>query len=373
MKKGELFDILAEKTGVRLNGDKPWDIQVHNPDMFKRILRSGTLGLGESYMDGWWDCERIDEMVCKAMATPEAEKMINHNVIVTLHNLIMGLFNLQTIRRAVHVAEKHYNYDQVVFEAMLDPYMQYSCGYWERAESLDDAQLAKMDMICKKLALQPGMRVLDIGCGWGGLARYMAEHCGVEVTGINIATEQLAYAKKHAGNLPVTYEEKDYRLLTGTWDRIVSVGMFEHVGRRNYHEFFNVARKCMADDGLFLLHTIGSNGGENSGFDPWLEKYIFPNSILPSPASISNGLEKFFVLEDWHNFGADYDKTAMAWQHNFEDGYRNHAFKCDERARRMFTYYLTSCAGAFRSRKIQLWQLVLSPRGINGGYLRPQI
>ncbi len=366
-----IFNKLADNAGIHVDGDKPWDIQVHNSGLYGRVLRQGTLGLGESYMDGWWDCERLDEMVCRAMAATSAQLAIARNAHTRLHDLVMKFLNRQTLGRATRVAEQHYNGDHAMFQAMLDPYMQYSCGWWENASTLAEAQIAKMELICRKLCLAPGMNVLDIGCGWGGLARYMAERHGVRVTGVNISTEQLAYAKEHAGSLQVSYLEKDYRHLSGAWDRIVSVGMFEHVGPRNYREFFAKARQCLKRDGLLLLHTIGGNGGRDSGSDVWLEKYIFPNGILPSPMGITKAIEELFVLEDWHNFGADYDKTAMAWHRNFEEGYRQGAFKCTERQRRMFAYYLLSCAGCFRSRNIQLWQLVLSPGGVPGGYRRP--
>ncbi len=368
----ETFGDLARHAGIRLNGDRPWDITIHDDRTYARVLRQGTLGLGEAYMDGWWDCESIDELAAKALAEPAVEKALSSSAGALLHTLVIRRLNRQTFRRSPMVAEQHYDGDRAMFEAMLDPYMQYSCGYWENAANLAEAQEAKMDLICRKLGLRPGMRVLDIGCGWGGLARYMAERHGVEVTGINISTEQLAYAREHAGDLPVIYVKKDYRELEGTWDRLVSVGMFEHVGRRNYRAFFETARRCLAPDGLFLLHTIGSTSENASGSDPWLEKYIFPNGMLPSPMSTTEGMDGLFVLEDWHNFGAYYDKTAMAWHRNLEEWYKADPSRCAERRYRMFTYYLQSCAGAFRCRSIQLWQLVLSPGGAAGGYTRPR-
>ena len=231
-----------------------------------------------------------------------------------------------------------------------------------------------MEMSCRKLALEPGMTALDIGCGWGTLALHMAEEHGVQVTGITVSREQLAFAQDKAASsgADVEYRLMDYRSLRGTWDRIVSVGMFEHVGRRNYREFMDIARNCLKHDGLFLLHSIGSNGalGAGAGADPWLTHYIFPNGILPSPSTLVDALERDFILEDWQNFGVDYDKTLMAWYENFERGFRSGAFSCTERQRRMYHYYLLSCAGAFRARSIQLWQLVLSPEGLPGGYCR---
>ena len=242
------------------------------------------------------------------------------------------------------------------------------------AAGLDEAQRNKMEMICRKLALEPGMTVLDIGCGWGTLALHMAGEHHVKVTGITVSREQLAFAQDRAENsgADVEFRLMDYRGLRGDWDRVVSVGMFEHVGRRNYREFMDIARNCLKGGGLFLLHSIGSNGvlGAGAGADPWLTHYIFPNGILPSPSTLVDSLERDFILEDWQNFGVDYDKTLMAWHENFERGLKEGTFSCTERERRMYRYYLLSCAGAFRARSIQLWQLVLSPEGLPGGYCR---
>ena len=247
---------------------------------------------------------------------------------------------------------------------MLDKHMIYSCAYWQNAATLDDAQEQKLDLICKKLYLKPGMTLLDIGCGWGGLARYAAQHYGVVVTGITISQEQARYAQERNGGLPITILLKDYRDLTDTFDRVVSVGMFEHVGSKNYTEFMQVVDRCLADDGLFLLHTIGGNSSTES-CDPWMNKYIFPNSMLPSMAQISSALENIFVMEDWHNFGPYYDTTLMAWHKNFVDNRESikQQSHYDERFYRMWRYYLLSCAGLFRAREAQLWQLVLSKKG----------
>ena len=367
-----LLQDFAAKADICINGSRDWDIRIHNNAAYERILRQGTLGLGEAYMDGWWDCPRIDEMVRRAINAC-LDRQAARSLSALLHKAMMRCMNLQTIRRSPMVAEQHYNGDRAMFTAMLDPYMQYSCAYWKDADNLAHAQRAKMELICQKLELKPGLRVLDIGCGWGGLARYMAEQYGVEVTGINVSKEQVAYAREHAGALPVSYHLLDYRKLPGQcFDRVVSVGMFEHVGRRNYKEYFDAVRRCLVSDGLFLLHTIGGNGGHDTGSDPWLEKYIFPNGILPSPSTLTQALEERFVLEDWHNFGPDYDKTAVAWHQRFEEGYTKGTFHCSEKNRRKFTYYLLSCAGAFRARSIQLWQLVLSPGGMEGGYCCPR-
>ncbi len=378
----EAADIRILVDGENFAAPRPWDVVVHDGRLFGRILSHGTLGLGEAYMDGWWDCDRMDEMLFRAIRSG-MERHISNNLSGWLHEAAFRLLNLQSRSRAFMVAKHHYDADPALFRAMLDPFMQYSCGYWEHADNLEDAQIAKMELICRKLELKPGMSVLDVGCGWGGLSRYMAEHYQVKVTGITVSEEQLIVDREKAGSLPVEYMLLDYRDLpgqstfctrsgagNGTWDRVVSVGMFEHVGRKNYRVFLDMIRKCLRPDGLFLLHSIGSNGG-GCGADPWLTRYIFPNGALPSPSSLAKALEGVFVLEDWHNFGADYDRTLMVWKDRFEKGREAGAFVCDERLRRMFNYYLSSCAAAFRVRTIQLWQLMLSPKGVPGGYRRP--
>lgn len=380
MQAEELIRKLADKADIRINGDRPWDIRVHNDALYARVLKQGTLGLGEAYMDGWWDCDAMDAMFCRALRA-RLERSLSRNLPTWIHSGANALFNLQSRARAFMVASAHYDTDPALFRAMLGPTMQYSCGWWQDVqeqgpEALDAAQYGKMEMICRKLALQPGMTVLDIGCGWGSLARHMAEHHGVQVLGITVSREQHAFAQEAARQAgldsQVEYRLSDYRSVRGTWDRVVSVGMFEHVGRKNYAEFMDIVRLSLKPGGLFLLHSIGSNGalGAGAGADPWLTRYIFPNGVLPAPSTLVSALERDFVLEDWQNFGVDYDRTLMAWYANFERGREEGAFGCTERQRRMYHYYLLSCAGAFRARSIQLWQLVLSPEGLPGGYCR---
>ena len=375
MQAKDVLQSLAEKADIRINGNRPWDVQVHNENLYRRVLGQGTLGLGEAYMDGWWDCERMDVMIEKAL-NARVDGRISGNLPTLLHVAAQKLFNLQSVARAGIVAERHYNAERAMFETMLDPYMQYSCAYWralpDQAAAPADlaaAQSNKMELICRKLKLEEGQSVLDIGCGWGGLARDMAEHYGVRVTGVTVSDEQLSYAQEHAAGLPVDFKLMDYRSLDGKYDRVVSVGMFEHVGRKNYAAFMDVVRRCLKPEGLFLLHTLGSDGG-GSGADPWLTKYIFPNGILPSTTSLMRAAQGRFIMEDWQNFGAFYDPTLLVWHKNFEKGCLEGKFRCDERMRRMYEYYLLSCAGASRARGFQLWQVVFSPHGVPGGYAR---
>ena len=368
MNESVIKEMLA-KIDVRINGTRPWDIQVHDDRLWGRVIRQGSLGLGEAYMEGWWDCPALDQFFCRVLRG-DLEKHFRLTLPVLLGIAAYALRNLQSVARARMVARGHYDFGNDMFEAMLDPAMQYSCGYWEHADTLEQAQLDKMELICRKLRLKPGMRVLDIGCGWGGLGSYMAKRSGVHVTGVTVSWAQAQSAESRGQGLDVEWLLKDYRSLTGKYERIVSVGMFEHVGHKNYTVFMETARNLLHEDGLFLLHTIGANQKRLS-VDPWIEKYIFRNGILPSIGQIGDAVSGRFVMEDWHNFGVDYDKTLMAWAENFSRGREEGKFTCTDSMFRMFRYYLLSCAGAFRARDLQLWQIVLSPHGVTDGYRRP--
>lgn len=367
MNSKEILTSLLEKADIRINGNRPWDVQVHNDELYARVFQSGTMGIGEAYMDGWWDCQELDVMFYKAIMGQLGNRFSRGGLPAHILSLYQTIFNLQKGRRAFEVGERHYNFDNDMFTWMLGPTMNYSCGYWRGASNLDDAQKAKMDLICRKLQLEPGMRVLDIGCGWGALAMYMSDIHGAKVIGISVSSEQIAYARQKDSANAVEWIMDDYHNLEGKFDRIVSVGMFEHVGYKNYGDFMRKVHALLKPDGLFLLHTIGSNH-QRKGTDPWINKYIFPNGMLPSGENLTKAFADLFIMEDWHNFGADYDKTLMAWGERFEEGYNKKTFSCGERERRMFRYYLLSCAGAFRARDMQLWQVVLSPSGIPGGY-----
>ncbi|MRT55522.1 cyclopropane fatty acyl phospholipid synthase [Enterobacteriaceae bacterium RIT693] len=352
------------RAGITLNGPNPFDIQVKNPDFFKRVLQEGSLGLGESYMDGWWECERLDIFFTKVLRAG-LENQLPHHFKDTLRIAAAKLVNLQSKKRAWIVGKEHYDLGNDLFSRMLDKHMQYSCGYWKEATNLSEAQDAKLKMICEKLQLAPGMKLLDIGCGWGGLAEYAARNYGASVFGVTISAEQQKMAQERCKGLDVTILLQDYRDLNEQFDRIASVGMFEHVGPKNYATYFEVADRNLKPDGIFLLHTIGSKKTDNN-VDPWINKYIFPNGCLPSVRQIADASEPHFVMEDWHNFGADYDKTLMAWHERFLACWSEIADNYPERFKRMFSYYLNACAGAFRARDIQLWQVVFS-RGIEHG------
>ena len=356
---------LLSLADVTVNGNQPWDISIQNDNFYHTVLKKGSIGLGESYMDGWWDAPLVDEFICRVLKADLPNRI--HSLQDLIYYLQALTINQQCPSRSYEVGEKHYDISNQLYECMLDKRMIYSCAFWKKAKTLDEAQADKLDMVCRKLELKPGMRVLDIGCGWGGMAQFAAENYGVEVLGITISREQVALAKKRCKNLPIEIRLQDYRSLNETFDRVLSLGMFEHVGYKNYRRFMKKVCSLLKDDGLFLLHTIGSKTSQKTN-DSWIHKYIFPNSMLPSAKQISGAIEGVFVLEDWHNFGSDYDKTLMHWFENFKSGWNTLKKNYDERFFRMWKYYLLSCAGSFRARYNQLWQIVLSPKGIPGGY-----
>ena len=358
---------LLDKASIKINGSNPWDMQLYADGVPEAAFARGNLGLGEAFMNGAWDAEQLDEFFSRLLSTRMTDSIQPLRLLG--HVLAAHLFNRQNIRRSKTVGEVHYDLGNDFYESMLDSRMTYTCGYWADANTLEEAQEAKLDLVCKKLKLKPGMRVLDIGCGWGSFMAYAAEHYGVEAVGVSISKEQIAWAKKRYAHLPLEFRLQDYRELDEQFDAIASIGMFEHVGRKNLRTYMEVANRCLKKNGLFLLHTIGKNA-RRSAPDPWIDKYIFPNGDLPSVGQIGEAVDNLFVVEDVHNFGADYDKTLMAWYKNFHQSWPFFADRLGVRFFRMWRYYLLSCAGAFRARDIQLWQWVLSKEGMPGGYRR---
>lgn len=366
MKCKQIIESLLAGAGIIINGNNPYDPRVHNEDFYSRVLRQGSLGLGESYMDGWWDCEQLDQFFHKILAA-ELDKKIKGNWSILFKLACNYALNTGKKSRAFEIGKRHYDIGNDLYNAMLDERLTYTCGYWENAKNLNEAQEAKLDLVCKKIVLKQGQKVLDIGSGWGSFIGYAAEKYGAETVGITVSKEQKTLANARYASLSAKTKLMDYRDITGKYDHIVSLGMFEHVGYRNYRTFMEIAHNALKDNGLFLLHTIGNNRSV-VGTDPWLNKYIFPNGMNPSIAQIGKSIEGLFVMEDWHNFGADYDRTLMAWHENFENNWDKLKANYDDRFYRMWRYYLLSCAGSFRARKNQLWQIVLSKKGVSGGY-----
>jgi cyclopropane-fatty-acyl-phospholipid synthase len=369
-----LLEGALQSAGIKIDGERPWDIQVNDARFYNRVLTRGSLGLGETYVAGWWDCEKIDEAIHK-MLEADLERQFAYIWkfgLPAIKMLRAQILNLQSPQRAAENAKFHYDLSTELFRYMLGPTMAYSCAYWRNATNLDRAQWDKLDLVCRKLELCGSDNFLDVGCGWGGFLKHAAAHFGCCATGITISPEQCEFAKVFCEHLPVRVLLSDYRdsglRRESRFDKIACIGMFEHVGRKNYRRFMEIIDGLLTEDGLFLLQTVGRF--EPSGAtDPWLNKYIFPNGMLPSVTEIARAAEGIFVLEDWHSFGTDYDRTLLAWHANFEAYAEGRITTIGTRFRRMWRYYLLSCAGSFRARRgPQLWQIVLSKNGVKGGY-----
>jgi cyclopropane-fatty-acyl-phospholipid synthase len=358
--KEKIRELLA-LADIEVNGPEPWDLQVHDERFYHRALGHGSVGVGESYMDGWWDVADLNEFFYRMHCV----QLASH--VRSLEMLLLGvksaLFNLQKKSSATQVARQHYDIGNDLYRIMLDKNMQYTCAYWKNADNLDAAQEDKLHLVCRKLQLKPGMRVLELGGGFCGLARFMAKEYGCDVVTYNISKQQVAFGREFCADLPVRIEEKDYRDAIrekGQFDRVAAVGLCEHIGYRNYRPFLKLVRAKLKNSGLFLLHTIGGNRSKTST-DPWIDKYIFPNGVCPSIAQLGGAMENLLVMEDWHNFGPDYVKTLMAWWKNFETRYCTlDKQRYDQRFFRMWKLYLLMSAGGFRSRRMQLWQIVMS-------------
>lgn len=367
----EYFEKVLLEADIKINGSRPWDIQVKDDRFYKRVFLHGSLGLGDSYIDGWWECEKLDVFLTKALLGGVNKKLM-HNFNNYSEVIKAKLINLQSPSRAFQVGKHHYDTGNDFYELMLDKRMVYTCGYWKNAKNLDEAQEAKLDLVCKKIGLKKGQRILDIGCGWGSFAKFAAEKYGAKVVGINNSVEQAKLAKVRCNRLPVEIYVQDYREINGKFDHIISLGMFEHVGYKNYKTYLEVVHRCLKDDGLFLLHTMGQRDSYPNFHQPeyhWIIRRIFPNGMMPSIKQIGEAMENLFVMEDWHTFRADYDKTIMAWFDNFDKNWPKLKDKYGERFYRMWKYALMSFAGMFRvENQYNLWQIVLSKNGVKGGY-----
>jgi len=362
--KGKVSQLLRS-ADIEIGGARPWDIQIHDKRLYQRVLAEGTLGAGESYMDGWWDADQLDELFARALRIRFDRQIRPSSMLVQV--LLSRIANFQDRRRSHRVAVQHYDLSNRLYQAMLGPTMQYTCAYYGAGgdqKTLDQAQRAKLELIARKLLLEPGMRVLELGGGFGELSRYLAAEHGCEVVSYNISRQQVKYARGICEDLPVEIRLQDYReaaSLRKSFDRVVSIGLMEHVGPKNYRGFFELARSRLKPGGLALIHTIGGNKSRTMA-DPWITRYIFPGGVIPSEAQLTRAKENLFILEDWHNFGPDYDRTLMAWEANFVAAWPELKEQegLDERFYRMWRYYLLSSAGAFRTRGLNLWQMVLS-------------
>ena len=352
---------LLATADVTVGGDRPWDIQVHDARLWERVLRDGTLGFGESYVDGWWDAAALDETMDRVMRARLGVALPDHWLLVA-HAMRARIVNLQSKARSFGNGQHHYDIGNDLYEAMLDRRLLYTCASWRTAHTLDEAQEAKLELICAKVGLRAGMRVLDLGCGWGGFAAYAAERHGVEVVGYTVSREQARWAHDHYGGLAVDIRLDDYRNATGRYDAVLSIGLMEHVGPKNYRAYMELVDACLAPGGVAFVHTIASNHAR-AHIEPWFDKYIFPNAVLPTLAQLVAAMADIFVAEDIHNLGEDYDRTLMAWWRNFDAAWPALRERYSDSFRRMWTYYLLASAGAFRARAQQLFQIVMTRPG----------
>jgi len=372
MKAKQFITDRFKDAGIEINGSRPSDITVYDERFYNRVLAHGSLGLGESYMDGWWDSAALEESFNIGLSARLDERIFTWRAFFSVGPRILTtiLMDFGSKSRANHIDKHHYGIGNDLYRAMLDPYMAYTCAYWKNAENLNDAQKEKFDLVCRKVGLTKGMNILDLGCGWGGFLKFAAEKYGIQGIGVTITKNQVTLGNEMCKGLPVEIKHMDYRDADGSFDRVVSIGLLEHVGPKYHREFFEQARKRVKDDGLVLVHTIGGHTSKRH-VEPWTDKYIFPGGVVPSMEQISRASQDLFVMEDWHNFGYDYYKTLMAWFENFDRAWPElkKSGKYDERFYRMWKYYLLSTAGAFKARRLQLWQIVLSPKGVKEGYI----
>ena len=371
MEKAEsVIRALLERADVGVDGARPWDLRVHEPRLYQRLLQDGVLGLGEAYMDEWWDCDDLADCICRLLRA-DLEHAISP-LRLLLPVLKAKVVNLQTRRRAARDVSSHYDRGNQLFRQMLDKRMTYSCAYWKDAADLDTAQEDKLDLVCRKAGLREGDRVLDIGCGWGSFMKFAAERYGVSALGVTLSKEQAELGRELCAGLPVEFRLQDYREIEGSFDAVISIGMFEHVGAANHRRFMRLVRRVLKDDGLFVLHTIGTNR-RSEKTNPWTERYVFPGGQVPAAAHIASASDNLFVLEDWHNFGVDYARTLDAWFVNFHrswEGVLDALY--DRRFYRMWKYFLLTSSGGFRARRDNLWQVVFSKHGVEGGYVAPR-
>ena len=371
--KENIVKKLLDPAGIEINGKNPWDPQVKNERIYKRLKRGRSLALGESYVEGWWDCEALEEFFYRIISYAiKSERDLSGRPKDFRESFFYRfkprLFNQQTFKRSEVVAKKHYDAGNDLYRLMLGKDMQYTCAYWQNAKTLDEAQRNKLNLICRKMKLQPGMKILELGGGFGGLARFMAKYYDCSVTIYNIAQEQIKFAREFTEGLKVKIIENDYRVAEGLYDRVAAVGLCEHVGYKNYRILMQTAYRCLKDEGLFFIHTNGSND-TIVHYEPWMAKYIFPNSMIPSATQLTQAFDGLFMLEDWHVLSGNYNKTLMAWYNNFINNWYRIKDQYSNSFYRVWRYYLLFSAASHRTRGAQLWHLVLSKNAMGTTYI----
>ena len=371
------FITIANQIGVEINGPNAWDIQIHNESLYSRLFRDGSLGAGESYMDGWWDCNDLVEL---SFRVAKNNLLLESGLPLFVHTTRSFLLNLQNKIRARIVGECHYDLPIPLWEKMLGASMIYTNGIWQDTDDLDTAGFAKYDLVCRKLELKKGDTLLELGCGWGAFLKYAATHYGCRCTGVTISKEQAKYASELCQSLPVKIHHCDYRDRDVynpddiKYDAITTLGMTEHVGRKNYRQCMQIIYEQLRDCRLFLLESSGNS--KESAPDMFIQKYIFPYLDMPTVGSIDKYTRDFFVLEDMQTVSVDYAKTIIAWSNNFKKYWSD--FDLSENTfgglsknqfYRMWVYYLDCCAGVLKARtETQAWQFLFSKGHLTNGY-----
>ncbi len=355
----ELFAL----AGIKINGDQPCDIQVRNNAAFVRLFGYGSLGWGEAYVDGYWDCEQLDDFVCRCLIANLTGHFRPSDFLLFLR---ARLLNRSFPTLAV---PKHYESGIELFEKMLDQRLIYSSGYWKNATTLNEAQEHKLDLVAEKLGLKAGMKVLDIGCGWGGAIRYFAERYKVSGLAVTTSKNQYDVACQTCKDLPIEIRLHDYREVSEQFDCSYSIEMLGHLKPKHYKHYFQFVNRTLREGGSHLVQVAGSSMRAVRS-DPWVQRYIFPGGYVPAPSQLIAAAQASLNLEDWQILTKDHDQTFMAWHENLSAAWKDFEEEVDERTVRMWRYYLLSFAGVFRSNASQLWQIVFSKSAVNPTYKR---
>ena len=360
------FEELVAGAGIEINGRRPFDLRVVNDAFYERVLSRGAIGIVEAYVDGYWESDRLDELAAKLLSSG-INFHLGSALTRRLHGFGARLLRNGKRRRALQV-RKRFDLKNDLYQAMLGRSMVYSCAHWKDSTHLDAAQEAKLKRVAEKVALRPGMRVLDIGCGWGGFAKYAVENYGVSAVGITVVKEQYELGRVLCAGLPIDLRLQDYRDLDDDrpFDAVVGIEVLEHVGYKNHRAFMSKIRRLLKPNGLVLLQTVANN---TSRFfvDPRFRRTIFPTGMLPSARHVAAAAEGLLDIEEWHNLSDDYDQTLLAWFENFDSHWPQLRENYGEHFYRMWKCYLLSFAGSFRARENQLWQIVFSRAGGGAG------
>jgi cyclopropane-fatty-acyl-phospholipid synthase len=346
------------------------EIIVHDDSFYRDVLTTGSLGLGDSYIDGKWDCEKIDELIYKILTLGIHQKLAPvYNIAGEIKRRAL---NLQSRERAKQVIEEHYDLPSEFYASFLDPYFQYTCARFEGTADLDKAQEIKMGNICKKLGLKAGDKVMDIGGGWGGLAHFMASNCGVEPTVVTLSKTQAEHIKRTRGD-EIKVQLCDYRdipdELNGRFDAVTAVGILEHIGHQNYADFMGAVDRVLKPSGKLLIHTLYTPQSRPVS-NAWLHKHIFPNGELAPREMIEENLSSDFEPADGPNgeksteepafedITPNYFPTLHTWKDRLTESQKAGKINLSEREFRKWIYYFMSCAGAIKAGHMRVGQFL---------------